>query len=180
MKYFGFFSLLIGAFLLTTAFSSSETTTAPKEKIAWMSFEEAIEANKKAPKKLFIDVYTDWCGWCKKMDVSTFVDPTVVEYMNENFYAVKLDAEQKEAIVFNDHTFEFVESGRRGIHTLAYSLLEGKASYPSFVFLTENFERIMISPGFKQAEQMLTELEFAGEEAYKTQSLDDYKRLKGR
>ena len=143
--------------------------------IRWMSWQEAAELSKTHPKKIFVDVYTDWCGWCKKMDSSTFKDPKVVEYMNTYFYAVKFDAEMKDEIEFRDHTFKWVKAGRNGVHTLAYSLLEGKMSYPSFVMLNENYDRIAIMPGYKQSEQLLQELRFAAEEVYKTKSWEEYK-----
>ena len=50
-----------------------------------MGFEEAVAKSEKAPKKLFIDVYTDWCGWCKKMDKTTFAETEVAKYINENY-----------------------------------------------------------------------------------------------
>ncbi|MGV3585410.1 MAG: thioredoxin family protein, partial [Adhaeribacter sp.] len=71
---------------------------AKKGKINWLSLEEAAVLNKKEPRKMVIDVYTDWCGWCRKMDQSTFSDPEVADYVNKNFYAVKLDAEGKKPI----------------------------------------------------------------------------------
>ena len=54
---------------------------------------------------MFIDVYTDWCGWCKRMDASTFKDPTVAAYLNANFYPVKLNAETRDTITFNGKTY---------------------------------------------------------------------------
>lgn len=146
----------------------------PKE-INWLSWEEAYELNKTTPKKIFVDIYTDWCGWCKKMDKSTFMDPALVDYMSENFYAVKFNAEQKEDIDWSGNTFKFVNSGRRGVHQLAYSLLNGKTGYPSFVLLDEEFSRIMISPGFKTPEDMMPELVFANQEKYKEMTWEDYK-----
>lgn len=145
-------------------------------KVQWMTFEEAVEASKKEPKKIMIDLYTYWCGWCKKMDKTTFEDPNVARYLSDNFYAVKLDAEQREEIEFNGHTFKWVEGGRNGIHTLAYSLLEGRLSYPTIVYLNEKFERILISPGFKQAPAMIKELKFTAEEHYTTTSWEAYQR----
>ncbi len=47
------------------------------ETIRWISFEEAMKLNKKKPKMVFVDIYTDWCGWCKKMDAETFADPAI-------------------------------------------------------------------------------------------------------
>ena len=70
---------------------SSLTTTA--QEIQWMTWDQAIAKNNENPRKIMIDVYTDWCGWCKRMDKSTFVDTAVVNYVNKHFYAVKFNAE---------------------------------------------------------------------------------------
>lgn len=139
---------LILFFLSTTFFAQAQ------EEINWMTFEEAIEATKTAPKPIFIDVYTSWCGWCKKMDKTTFVDKEMVAYMSTHFYAVKLDAEQRETITYKDNDFNFVETDsirHKGVHTLAYSLLDGKLSYPSFVILNKKEQRMGIEKGFKDA-----------------------------
>ena len=149
--------------------SSSDT-----EEIKWYTWDEAYELSKTAPKKIFIDMYTNWCGWCKKMDKTTFKDPELVEYLNENFYAIKFNAEQRETIVYNDRKFEFMQAGRRGVHQLAYALLDGRLGYPAFVTLDEEFARIMISPGYKQAPQLMKELKFALEEKYMEMSFEDY------
>jgi thioredoxin-related protein len=155
--------------------SHTDPAPDPASGIKWLTWQEATELSKAKPKKIFVDIYTDWCGWCKKMDATTFNDAKVVNYMNENFYAVKFNAEMKDEIRFNNHTFKWVEAGRNGIHTLAYSLLEGKMSYPSFVTLNESFDRIAIMPGFKQPEQLMLELKFAAEEVYRDKSWDEYR-----
>ena len=136
------------------------------KKINWISFEKAIELNKINPKPILIDVYTDWCTWCHKMDASTYSESVIVDYINTNFYAVKLNAEQKEDIVFNDHTFKFIPSGRRGYHELAGSLLNGKLSYPSTVFLNKNQELVQAIPGYLQAPIMEKLINYMGEEIY--------------
>ena len=162
------------------SFKSADIDPPAAKKVKWYTWEEAMEANKKEKKKIFIDLYTDWCGWCKRMDKATFEDDKVSKYLNEHFYPIKFDAEQKEEIVWNGHTFKFVKAGRRGVHTLAYSLADGKMSYPTVIFLTENMERIAVSPGYKDAKQFMKELKYTAEEHYKTTSWNDYVRGAGK
>ena len=137
-------------------------------------FEEAVQKNELEPKKLFIDVYTDWCGWCKKMDASTFKDPKVIQEMNDNFYAVKLDAEQKEDIIFKGRTFKFIDQGRRGYHELAAALLNNKMSYPSFVLMSEEMEVIQPLPGYKSAEDLTPILSFIGDDHFRNTDWTTY------
>ncbi len=126
--------------------------------IQWMTWDQAVAANKTAPKHLIIDVYTDWCGWCKRMDATTFKDPRVVKYIADNFYAVKFDAEQTTDITYDGTTFSYQKAGNRGVHALAASLLDNRLSYPSVVYFNDKMERVMISAGFKDADAMLAEL----------------------
>ena len=143
--------------------------------IEWLSFEEAVERSRQEPKKMLVDVYTDWCGWCKKMDKTVFTDPDIAKHIKENFYAVKLDAEQRADIRYDGHTFKFdAASGRRGAHQLAAALLDGRMSFPSIVYLDEQRNRITISPGFKPADKYINELRFVNGEHYKTTTYQDY------
>ena len=87
---------------------------APVETIKWYTWEEAIQANKTVKKKFIIDLYTDWCGWCKVMDKKTFTQSEIASYINEHFYPIKFDAEQKTPVVYNNHTFKHLE-GWQGI-----------------------------------------------------------------
>lgn len=179
MSYKSLFFLLPLSLCLLSFVSADYSEDPPKEAketLKWYTWEEAIAANEKEPKKIMIDLYTSWCGWCKKMDKTTFADPKVAAYLSENFYPVKFNAEQKEDIIFNDHTFSYVKNGRRGVHMLAYSLTDGKLSYPSIVYLDGNIKRISISPGFKDAKSFITELKYIGEEHYATKSFQDFQR----
>lgn len=142
--------------------------------VQWHTWEEAMALRQQAPRKIFVDVYTDWCGWCKKMDKSTFTDPAVVKVLNRDFYAVKFNAEQKADIAYEGTTFKYVANGSRGYHELAASMLEGKMGYPSFVYFNENAERILISPGYKESDMMGRELRFVAEEHYKTDSWENW------
>ena len=144
------------------------------QEIKWMSWEEAAAANEKKPKKIFVDVYTDWCGWCKKMDQTTFKDSAVVEFMNKNFYAVKLNAEQHESIFWRGFEFKWVPGVRGGSNELATIILDGMMSFPSFVMLDEDYKTIAVSPGYKLGDAVMKELRFAAEEHYKTTDWQTY------
>jgi len=158
-------SILLGvaAFLIfggIYAFKVGQPTTESidETKIKWYTLEEAVAANKTNKKKFAIDIYTSWCHWCKVMDKETFTDPAVIKYMNEHFYAIKFDGESKENITFQGKDYKFVNAGRRGINTLAYYWLNGRAAYPTIVYLDETYNKIRVSPGFKKPNQMVDEL----------------------
>ena len=140
------------------------------QEVEWVTFEEAVVRAEKKPKKILIDIYTDWCGWCKKMDRDAYSNPTIAAYINENYYAVKFNAEQKESIEFAGHTFKFIAQGRRGVHELAAALTQNKLSYPTTVFMDEQFRIISPVPGYMDAKGMEPLLKFIGEDRFKDPS----------
>jgi uncharacterized protein YyaL (SSP411 family) len=80
-------------------------TESNAQKVEWMSFEQALEAQKIEKKKIFVDLYTDWCSWCKRMDKTTMKDPDIIRYLNSTFYPVKFNAEQETEIKFKGKTY---------------------------------------------------------------------------
>jgi thioredoxin-related protein len=168
--------ILFGIALFTSVFTltSMTPTPAPEGLVKWMTFAEAVEKSKTEQRKFIIDVYTDWCGWCKVMDKNTFNDPQVAKLLNEKFYAVKFDAEQKEDVVFNGTTFKFVPSGAKGYHQLAAALLNNQLSYPTVVFLNENFEIIQPLAGYRKAPEFHKIAQFIGEGHYKSVKWDEW------
>ena len=162
-------------FTLLLLLSLAAITNA-QEKIQWMSIEEAyaLTLTESTPKKIFIDVYTDWCGWCKRMDKATFQNPEVAAYMNEHYYNVKFDAEQKESIEILGNTFEFVPQGNRGYHELAAALLNGKMSYPTVIFMNGKFEMLSPVPGYQEAGPFMDIAKYFGDNIYTEKSWQDY------
>ena len=75
------------------------------QEINWMTFEEAVEAQKNEPRKIMVDAYTTWCGPCKLLDKNTFSNKDVADYLNKNYYAVKFNAEGNEKVNFKEYTF---------------------------------------------------------------------------
>jgi len=136
----------------------------PGGKINWMTFEEAEKAMKKKPKKVFVDVYTDWCGWCKRLDKATFADKRVADYMNENFYPVKFDAQHPGPISVGGKKYEnpgFDTSKRKNqrntIHQLARKYQA--TGYPTVLFLNEKLDLVKAVSGYKSADAFLPLLE---------------------
>lgn len=177
MKKTTFFIAGICALAALSAFTLLRPASAPAPaKLQWYTWEQAMELQKKAPRKIMVDVYTDWCGWCKRMDATTFADSITAAYIAANFYPIKFDAEQKSDITFGGQTFKYKgEPGRRGTHELAIAILDGKMGYPSIVYFNEKMERIMISPGYKQPADIQKELKFAAEEKYKDTTWEKYR-----
>ncbi|MBS1559117.1 MAG: DUF255 domain-containing protein [Bacteroidetes bacterium] len=150
--------------------------------VKWITFEEAVEKSKSEKRKIFIDVYTEWCGWCKVMDKNTFTDPEVAKLLNEKFYAVKLDAEQTADILFRGTTFKFIPYGNKGVHQLAAALLNNQMSYPNFVFLDEEFRIIPIYtgsnslPGYRKPEEFHPFLHFVAGDFYQKMNVQEYQK----
>jgi len=141
-----------------------------------MSFEQAYELNKTRPKMIFVDVYTDWCGWCKRMDATTFTAPEVVAYMNQHFYAVKLNAERQDTVVIDGVIFVNSNPGSgRGSHQLAIELLRGKMSYPSYAFLNEKSQLLTVVPGYQPTKEFEPILHYFGEGAYITEKWENFR-----
>lgn len=138
-------------------FSLSFAATA-QDQIKWLKFEEAIAANAQNPKMLLVDVYTDWCGWCKKMDKETFTDPKVIAYINSNFYAVKMNAEDTK------RTFDFM--GKEYTEAQMAAAMRVR-SYPNFVVIEPKLQNIAQLPGYRAPEAFLSGLSELIEKAFK-------------
>lgn len=161
--------------LILTVFVGFDTF-AQEEHINWLTFEEAVELNKENPKKILIDIYTDWCGWCKRMDKDTYEEAQIIEIINTHYYAVKFNAEQRESIEFDGHTFKFVPRGKGGVHELAAGLTQNKLSYPTTVFMNEKMEMIQPIAGYMKPDKLHPILKFIGENHFKNTSWEDYQK----
>lgn len=144
--------LLVGILLFT--FSVAEFQA---QEINWISMNEALAAQKKAPKKIFMDAYTTWCGPCKLMDKNTFTNKDVINYINKHFYAVKFNAEGTEEITYNDFkytnpNFDPDRKGRNSQHFFANALKI--SGYPSIVFFDEKSNVIAPVMGYRTPQQL--------------------------
>ena len=134
-------TIILSAFLLF-----SITSAMSQSKIEWMSFEEAAAKTQADPKMILVDVYTDWCGWCKKMDKETFTDPAVISYINSNFYAVKMNAEDsKKSFPFKGKDYTEADMARA----------MRVSSFPNFVLMDASMENITQMPGYRLPDPFL-------------------------
>jgi len=123
-------------------------------KIQWVSIDQAQELVKKEPRKVFVDVYTLWCGPCKLMDKTTFTDQNVIEYVNQHYYAVKLNAESTKKISYNGKETTEKELAK------TFKVI----GYPTIIFIDEKFENINPQLGYVKASQFKKMLiEFNGD-----------------
>lgn len=132
------------------------------QEIKWMTFNEAIAAQKKNKKPIFMDVYTAWCGPCKLLDSRTFSNPEVIKHINENYNPVKFNAEGNEEISFNKMTYknpgykEERKNSRNAMHEFAGFLrIQG---YPSMVVLNNKGQVQKTIVGFVTAEELKSDL----------------------
>ncbi len=149
---------------------------AQEDGVKWLTIQQAQELNKKEPRKFYIDVYTDWCGWCKKMDQTTYKNPVIAKILNTKFYPVKFNAESKEPVEFAGHKFVSETNGGRTTHQLAVALLQGKLAFPSVAYLDEKLQLLTVVPGYFTADGLEPILQYFATNAYKTTSWQDYQK----
>jgi uncharacterized protein YyaL (SSP411 family) len=123
-------SSVLFIFLICSSFSANHPAG---EKIQWISFEEAEKklAEKELP--VLVDIYTDWCGWCKVMDQKTYSKSIVAGYLNSKFYAVKFNAESKQPITWRGKVYKY--NPEQKLHSLAKALITGEMGFPNTVFI---------------------------------------------
>lgn len=161
--------ILLAAFLLLIP-------AAYAQPVKWYTIQQALELNKTAPKKIMIDVYTDWCGWCKRMDATTFSHPVIAQLLNDNFYPVKFDAESRDTILFAGHKLVNEGAASRNTHQFAIALLQGQLSYPSVVFLNEKNELIAPVPGYQTPAKFEPLLTFVASNLFLNQKYDEFQK----
>lgn len=148
----------LGYLLLIVLLASYKPMTNETKEINWVTIEEALKLQKKEPKKIFMDVYTNWCGPCKMLDKNTFHNDDVVDYVNEHYYAVKFNAEGNSSVTFKDKTFnnpnfdETKVNRRNSVHEFTRYLRVN--AYPTMMFFDEEANIISPVKGYLKPQQL--------------------------
>lgn len=161
------------ALYIIICFLTSNISIAQNTQIKWHSLTEAFELAKKTPRPIILDVYTDWCSWCKHMNKTTFSNKSIANYINNYFYAAKFNAEVLDTIEFKGKTYINRKIGRRPTHDLAIKLLDGKLSYPTIVFFSKDGQK-MVVPGYKEPKDIEAFLVYFAENVGTTASINDF------
>ena len=159
----------IGLAVFLNSKKGHEGTDSSSEKIQWHSYNDGITLARTQNKKLLIDVYTDWCGWCKKMDSDVYTVENIRTIVASNFIAVKLNAESANNVTAGSDQLD--EAG------LARAM--GVTGYPTTVFLESGAGPITKIAGYMEAKEFATVLRYIGEEHYKNTTFEQFKSSSG-
>ena len=156
-------AFLLGGFALSAQTASKSVKAEKAAKINWVTLEEAQDLNKTNPKKIIVDLYTEWCGPCKMMERQTFTDPELINYINENFYAVKFNAESQAPVTFNGKVYTNPEfdpsrSSRQRNSPHQYTRTTGLRGYPTLIVYSSEVEIVERIVGFQRAPQVMRTL----------------------
>jgi thioredoxin-related protein len=166
---------LLGISLVFTSFlvSFSPKNKHFEGKIQWLTIEEAYARTQKEPRKTIIDVYTDWCGWCKVMDRETFTNKEVIDYINKHYYPVKFNAESQADVKVGTTIYKFDKN--YNANQAAVALMGGKMSYPTTVYLDEKFNLIQPIPGYQDAKTFHQVITYLGDNYHTKEDFEKYK-----
>lgn len=177
MKYCILF-VILATFSLSTLAQNPKPVNPKAKTIEWRSVEEVEQLMKLEPRKVYIDIYTDWCGWCKVMDKKTFTHPKVIEYLNTKYYSIHLNAERADSVLFQGKKYGRIPNTKT--NELAADWMRNKLSYPTSIFFEENFVNPQPVPGYLEVPTLEMILKYLGENQMKTVSWEKYsKEFKG-
>jgi thioredoxin-related protein len=164
------FAALIAIAALTIS-KTQEKTEATEEVRAeanalFTNYTDAVSKAKAQNKMILVDVFTDWCVWCKRMDKDVYTDPAVQAEMNKYFTSVKLDAEATK-----EQTF-------RGATGTEQSIAQNMkvTGYPTTVFMTPDEQVIQAIPGYIKAPEFALVLRYIGTKGYETKNFEEWKK----
>jgi thioredoxin-related protein len=135
----------------------SQTQSAATPQIKWLSYDEGLAKAKKEGKHLFIDFTAKWCGYCKKMDGSTFIDTGIVNMLNNDFVPVKVDGDSEREL--NVEGYKVTE---KNLSRQEYKV----RGFPTFWFLESDGTKLGAVQGYQPAQNLLATLQYVKDKKY--------------
>jgi thioredoxin-related protein len=139
--------LVVPAVLLATL------AAAPAGAAEWKNWNAGMKAAQASGRYVLVDVYTDWCGWCRRMDRDVYARAEVDRYLSSHFVTVKLNAESGELATHKGRNYS--------ARSLAASF--DVSGYPTTIFLTPEGDRLVNVPGYIEPERFLLLLRYIGD-----------------
>jgi len=143
--------------------------------LKWKTLDEVVELNKTDPRKIIINLYDNYSISSTMLNLKTFNNPIIAEYLNKNFYCINLDARTKDTLNFLSQKY-INEGATNGFHQLPIAMLNGKMLFPAFLFLDENLKLIDRFQTYMIPEDFEVLIHFIGENAYNGQNWEEYKK----
>ncbi len=148
-----------------------KTESIDSTEINWLPYDVGLEKAKKEKKHILVDFYTNWCYYCKKMDKEVFVRPEIVKMLNENFVAIKVNAESRKELDIDGYKIT-----ERNLAVSEYRI----RGYPAYWFLKPDSEKLGVLPGYQSPDVMMDVLYFMKEALYDKMKFDEYMKNGGR
>lgn len=165
---------LVPLFFYSLTFGNLAGVERPVEEPRWSSLSVVSQRLNQQQKPVLIDLYTDWCHWCKVMDKKTYTNDKVKAYLEEKFYIAKINAETKDVLNWKNKDYAYNDLYK--INDFALYVTNGQTGFPSTVIITDKDAEPIQIAGFLEPKELEPILKYFGEGAYLTQSFPDYKK----
>lgn len=151
------------------------------QQVEWKTIEQAAKTDSKSNAKLyFVDFYTTWCGWCKKMDRETFADPVVAKILNTYYLPVKFNAEGSSEFTWRGTKYTNIAAtpgARPSTHSFAKAILGTQMGFPSFALFNSDQSRLTIVQGYQTAADFVVVLWYFASGDNKRYPFDKYQKI---
>lgn len=161
-------------FFCLIAFCFAAGNKIKSDKVEWLPLNEVTVKVKEQDKPILIDLYTDWCYWCKVMDKKTYSNKKVIDYINEHFYSARINAETKETINWKEKSYTYNNNYR--INDFSLFVTYGRASFPTTVIIADGNSAPIPIAGFMEPKEIERILKYFGEGAYKTKNFPEFEK----